>query len=171
LLPLTLIVAVADNGGIGLRGGLPWDVPEDVRHFKRATMGHAIIMGRRTWEEVGRPLPGRRNVVVSRDPSFRPEGAVVARSFDEALALARQTDEEPFVIGGAGIYAAALPLATRLLVTEIHREVEADTFFPAFDRSLWREAERRAGGTPGVEFVTYLRADAEEPDRLTAGEA
>jgi dihydrofolate reductase len=155
--PLTLVVAVADGGAIGLGGQLPWRIPEDLKHFKRVTMGHAVIMGRKTWDEVGRPLPGRRNIVVSRTPGLALEGAEVAPSLEEAIALARRTDDAPCVIGGSAIYAAALPLATKIHLTEIHREVEADTFFPPFDRSAWRETERRAGESEGVEFVTLER--------------
>jgi dihydrofolate reductase len=156
-LPLTIIVAVADNGVIGLGGKLPWKIPEDLRFFKSATMGHAIIMGRRTWDEVGRPLPGRRNIVISRTPGLTLEGAEVAPSLDDALALARRTDAEPFVIGGAAIYAAALPRATKILLTEVHRDVDGDTRFPPFDRTAWRETARRKGESEGVEFVTLER--------------
>ncbi len=155
--PLTMVVAVGDNGAIGLRGRVPWRIPEDLKFFKNVTMGHAIIMGRKTWDEVGRPLPGRRNIVVSRKPGLVLEGAEVAPTLEAAIALARQTDDEPFVIGGSAIYAAALPLATKILWTEVHRDVEADTFFPAFDRAEWRETARRSGETEGVEFVTLER--------------
>jgi dihydrofolate reductase len=155
--PLVLIVAVADDGAIGQGGKLPWRIPEDLKFFKAQTMGHAVIMGRKTWEEVGRPLPGRRNIVVSRRPGLALEGAEVAPSLEEAITLARRTDPAPFVIGGAAIYAAALPLATKILLTEVHRTVAADTFFPPFDRSEWRETERRKGETEGVEFVTLER--------------
>src|SRR4051812_31880987 len=155
--PLALVVAVADNGAIGLRGKLPWRIPEDLKFFKAATMGHAIIMGRKTWDEVGKPLPGRRNIVVSRQRGLSLEGAEIAASLEEGIALARQTDDEPFVIGGSAIFAAAIPHATKILWTEVHREVEADTFFPPFDRSEWRETARRRGETEGVEFVTLER--------------
>jgi dihydrofolate reductase len=154
---LAMIVAVADNGIIGKGGQLPWRIPEDLRFFKSATMGHAIIMGRKTWDEVGRPLPGRRNIVVSRTPGLALEGAEVVSSVEDAIALARTTDPEPFVIGGAAIYAAAMPHATKILLTEVHQSPEGDTVFPAFDRSAWRETARRAGETEGVEFVTLER--------------
>jgi dihydrofolate reductase len=155
--PLTIIVAVADNGAIGKGGQLPWRIPEDLKFFKAQTMGHAIIMGRKTWDEVGRPLPGRRNIVVSRKAGLTLEGAEVCGSLEDAIALARTTDPEPFVIGGATIYAAALPFATKVLLTEVHREAEADTFFPPFRRDEWRETVRRKGETEGVEFVTFER--------------
>ena len=156
-LPLVMVVAVADGGAIGCGGKIPWHIPEDLKHFKAMTLGHAIIMGRKTWDEVGRPLPGRRNLVVSRQPGLALEGAEVFGSLEEAIAAARETDPEPRVIGGSAIYEAAMPLATRIYLTEVHRQVDADTFFPAFDRSLWREVERRPGATEGVEFVTLER--------------
>ena len=153
--PLVLVVAVADGGVIGKDGGLPWRIPEDMRHFKAMTMGHAIIMGRRTWEEVGKPLAGRRNIVVSRTLSGLA-GAEVVGDLASAIALARTTDDEPRVIGGRAIYEAALPLATRIHLTEVHRKVEGDTFFH-LDRTGWREVERRPGASEGVEFVTLER--------------
>jgi dihydrofolate reductase len=156
--PLVLVLAIADGGVIGKDGGLPWRIPEDLRHFKAMTMGHAIVMGRRTWDEVKKPLSGRRNIVVSRTIDSLP-GAEVARTLEGAIALARTTDDEPRIIGGAAIYAAALPLATRIYLTEVHRKVEGDTFFH-LDRTGWRETERRAAQEPeseGVEFVTLER--------------
>lgn len=154
--PLQLVVAVADNGAIGLHGKLPWHIPEDLKHFKRLTFGHAIIMGRGTWDEVGKPLPGRRNIVVTRgERTF--EGAERCASLEEAIDRARETDTFPFVIGGAGLFAAAIPFATRIELTEIHRAPEADTFFPAWDRSAWRETSRTAAETEGVEFVVLER--------------
>jgi dihydrofolate reductase len=154
--PLGLVVAVARNGGIGRERGLPWRLPEDLAHFKTVTMGHAVVMGRTTHESIGRPLPGRRNVVVSRTVAALP-GCEVARSLPEALTLARAHDAMPMVIGGATLYAEALPLATHLFLTEVDRDVEADTFFPAFDRAQWREVQRRAAQTAGVSFVELQR--------------
>ena len=155
--PLSMVVAVGDNGAIGKDGNVPWRIPEDLKHFKNVTMGHAIIMGRKTWDEVGKPLPGRRNLVVTRNADLVLEGAEVFTTLEAAIAAARMTDPEPFVIGGSVLYALAMPLATRLYYTEVHRTVEADTFFPPFDRSAWREVERRPGETEGVEFVTLER--------------
>lgn len=154
---LALVVAVADGGVIGVAGGLPWRIPEDLRHFKNVTMGHAIIMGRKTFESIGRALPGRRNIVVSRDPALRIEGVEVAPSVEAAVSLARSTDDEPRIIGGSSIYEAALPLATKIFLTEVHRKVDGDTFFPSFDRGAFRETDRRAGEEEGVEFVTLER--------------
>jgi dihydrofolate reductase len=155
--PLAMVVAMGDNGAIGKDGKVPWRIPEDLKHFKTVTMGHAIIMGRKTWDEVGRPLPGRRNIVVSRQPGLALEGAEVFPALQAAIAAARTTDDEPHIIGGSTIYEAAMPLATRIHLTEVHRNVEADTFFPPFDRSVWREIERRPAETEGVEFVTLER--------------
>jgi len=138
-MPVSLIVAVSDNGVIGRDGGLPWRLPRDLRHFKRTTMGHHLIVGRRTWEEVGMPLPGRTMVVVTRDPSFRAAGATVVHSLDAALAAARG-DDEPFIGGGAHIYREALAraLVDRLYLTRVHAAVEGDTFFPELDLASWR---------------------------------
>lgn len=154
--PLVMVVAIGDNGAIGKDGKVPWRIPEDLKHFKNVTMGHAIIMGRKTWDEVGKPLPGRRNLVVSRQAGLALEGAEVFASLEAAIAAARTTDDEPHVIGGSTIYSAAMPFMTRIHLTEVHRNVEADTFF-SFDRSAWREVERRPAETEGVEFVTLER--------------
>jgi dihydrofolate reductase len=150
LAPLALIVAVARNGVIGRDGTLPWHLPEDLKHFKRTTNGHAIIMGRKTHESIGRPLPGRRNVVVTRGGA-RFEGCETASSLEEAIALARQTDDCPFVIGGASLYQRALPLATEVYLTEIDEDIEGDT---RFELSLdeFDEVELRSGETPNVTF-------------------
>jgi dihydrofolate reductase len=156
-LPLGLVVAVARNGGIGLRNALPWRIPEDLKRFKAVTLGHAVVMGRATHESIGRPLPERRNVVVSRTATVLP-GCEVARSLDEALTLARTTDPMPMVIGGAQLYAEALPQVTHLFLTEVDREVDADTFFPAWDRREWREVKReRANTVPDVWFIDLER--------------
>jgi len=157
--PLGLIVAMSSNRCIGRDGGLPWRIPEDLAHFRRTTTGHAIVMGRATHESIGRPLKRRRNIVVSRQPGLTIEGCEVAPSLDAALALARETDEEPIVIGGATIYEQALPRVTRIHLTEIDRHVDGDTFFPELDPSEWHEVERRPGAREGVSFVTLVRVD------------
>ena len=158
---LTLIVARARNGVIGRSGGLPWRLPEDLAFFKRTTMGHPIVMGRRTWESIGRPLPGRRSIVVSRQPGFDAPGAEVAASLDDALALCADYDEV-FVIGGAQLYGEALPRAQRLIVTEIDADFDGDTRFPAPDPAQWRETARQqlpptADRRFALDFVTYVR--------------
>ena len=156
--PLSMIAAVAKNKVIGNHGKLPWHVSEDLKFFKSMTTGHAIVMGKKTFDSTGKPLPNRRNIVVSRSATAI-DGAEVTGSIDEALARARETDAEPFVIGGGEIYRAALPFATKLYITEIDQEPEGDAFFPDFDRSEWKETERRAGETPGVTFVTLERKE------------
>lgn len=148
--PLALILAIARNGIIGRNGALPWHLPEDLRHFKRTTTGHAIIMGRKTHESIGRPLPNRRNIVVTRS-SATFEGCETSTSLEGAISLARETDTCPFVIGGATLYEAALPLATEIHLTEIDEEVEGDTTL-TLSLADFEEVERRAGETPGVTF-------------------
>lgn len=152
---LAMVVAIADGGVIGKDGELPWRIPEDMQHFKAMTMGHAIIMGRKTHASIGRPLQGRRNIVVSRTADGF-DGCELARSLEEAIALARTTDEEPRIIGGATLYQEALPLATRIFLTEVHRNVDGNEYFH-LDRSGWRETSRRKGESEGVEFVTLER--------------
>ena len=155
---LALIVAVSKNGVIGAAGGLPWHIPEDLKHFKRHTMGHAILMGRRTYDSIGRPLPGRRNIVVTRQVNLSIEGCEVVHSLEDAIALARTGgDDEPRIIGGASLYAEALPLATRLILTEVHQVIEGDTHFPDFDRTEWREVARDARG--GHTFLELERLE------------
>jgi len=138
---VSLIVAVSSNGVIGHDGGLPWHLPADLKHFKRTTMGHHLIIGRRTWEEVGKPLPGRTMVVVTRSRRFFPEGVHVVRSVEQALELAAK-DEEPFIGGGSQIYRIALArdLVDRIYLTRVHAEVEGDTYFPDFDLDEWELA-------------------------------
>ena len=134
----SLIVAVAADGAIGLKGDLPWRLPADLRRFKRLTMGHHLIIGRRTWESIGRVLPGRTMVVVSRDSQYQPgvEGVRVAHFLGEALKVA-VNDTEPFIAGGASLYREALDIVDRVYLTRIHATFEADTFFPDFDQERW----------------------------------
>jgi dihydrofolate reductase len=144
---LSLICAMAENRVIGRNNSLPWHLSEDLKYFKASTMGHCIIMGRKTWESIGRPLPGRTSIVVSRNPDYQAEGAKVVQSLDEAIKLAESVAEidgreEAFVIGGAGLYAAALPKAQRFHLTRVHAEVEGDTYLEEFDESQWREVKR-----------------------------
>jgi len=133
---ISLIVAIARNGTIGHANELLWHISEDLRRFKAITTGHPVIMGRKTYQSIGRPLPGRTNVVVTRNADFRPEGCTVVDSFDKAVSMFGP-DEEAFVIGGAQIYAQALPIADRLYLTEIEADYEGDTRFPDWDRSAW----------------------------------
>ena len=154
--PLALIVGMARNRGIGLRGALPWHLPEDLKRFKALTMGHAIIMGRKTHESIGRPLPGRRNLVVTRGARTFG-GCETVPSLDQALKLT-ELDELPFIIGGAALYAEALPRVTHLFLTQLDREVEADVFFPELDLNEWIEVKKEPGTTPSVTFVDLRRS-------------
>jgi dihydrofolate reductase len=138
---LAIIAAVSENGVIGKDGGLPWHIPEDLKYFKANTTGHAIIMGRKTYDSIGRPLPKRRNIVVTRNAELRIEGVEVVTSLEAAIELARSDDEEPRIIGGASLYRDALPLATRLFLTRVQRTVEGDTYFPDFDEDEWEETQ------------------------------
>jgi dihydrofolate reductase len=138
---VSIIAAVSQNGVIGRGGELPWHLSNDLRRFKQLTMGHTVIMGRRTWESIARRLPGRRMVVVSRQLGFRVEAAEVrvASSLDEALQVAASAnDDEAFIIGGAELYRAALPVANRLYLTRVHAAVEGDTLFPAISWDDWQ---------------------------------
>lgn len=139
----SLVVAVARNGVIGRDNQLPWRLPDDLAYFKRATMGHPIVMGRRTWESIGKPLPGRTNIVVTHDPAYEAPGCVVAHSLAEAWRAAEGVEgaDEVCVIGGTSLFAETLPIADLIHLTEVEADVEGDTFFPDFDRSEWRETE------------------------------
>ena len=133
---VSLVAAVAANRVIGRGGGLPWRLPDDLKHFKRLTLDHTVIMGRKTFEEIQRPLANRRNVVISRRRAWRPHGVTVVPSLEEALALGANEDEV-FVIGGGEIYQLALPLADRLYLTVVGAEVEGDTLFPSLGEAAW----------------------------------
>ena len=154
---LTLVAAVARNRVIGRAGQLPWDLPEDRAHFRRVTLGHAVIMGRKTWDETGAPLDGRRNIVVSRsgDVSGSAADREVVTTLDDAIRRAREHDDEPMIIGGAEIFHLALPRATRMILTELAFDATGDTQFPAFDARDWLVVERRPGDR--AEYVTYQR--------------
>lgn len=146
-LPLTLVAAVAENGVIGRRNALPWRLRTDLRRFRALTWAKPMIMGRRNWESIGRALPGRRTVVMTRDPAFRAEGAVVAGSWEEAKREATAAAgllgaDEVAVVGGAEIYRLALPEVARLHLTLVHARPEGDVVFPSFDRSAFREVTR-----------------------------
>jgi dihydrofolate reductase len=161
---LSLIVAMDRNRVIGAGGRLPWHIPEDLKRFRRLTLGHHVVMGRRTWESVGRPLPGRTNIVLTRQPGFRAEGAYVVSCLDDALRLAAG-DTEVFVIGGAEIYVLALPRADRAYVTEIDAAFRGDVWFPPLPANEWREVSRETlyaskPGEPDLAYVTYERITA-----------
>ena len=157
---LALMWAMSRNRTIGRHNALPWHLPEDLRYFKRVTMGKPIIMGRKTWDSIGRPLPGRTNIVISRDPHFTAEGVTCVPTLEKALSVARSQgvidgSEEVVVIGGAQIYALALPQAERLYLTEIDADVDGDAFFPVFDRSQWQELAREHHAASGPNPYDY----------------
>lgn len=160
---LAIVVARARNGVIGRDGGLPWRLRSDLQRFKATTIGKPCVMGRRTWDSLGlKPLPGRLNVVLSRDETFRPKGALVCDSFQEALDIARDTAREDgasevCVIGGVALFEMALPLARRLYISEVEAEPEGDAWFPAFDESVWTEvsAERVEPGEKDDHAFTF----------------
>ncbi len=165
MITVTLILARARNGVIGRDGALPWHLPEDLKRFKALTLGHPVVMGRKTWDSIvarnGKPLPGRRNLVISRQPGFVAPGAEVAASLEAALALCADAPHV-FVIGGAQIYLAALPHAQRVELTEIDADVEGDAVMPPLDPAQWRETARAAHAATterpfGYAFVTYER--------------
>ncbi|HEX3675637.1 MAG TPA: dihydrofolate reductase [Rhizomicrobium sp.] len=157
---ISLVLAMATNGAIGLNGAMPWRIPEDMKHFKAVTMGKPIVMGRKTWDSFPKkPLPGRANIVITRDANWRGDGAVVAHSLDEALAEAGEADEIA-VIGGAEIYKLALPRADLVHLTQVHRDFAGDTHMPPFDAAHWRETAREDHATPeglAYSFVTLER--------------
>ncbi len=159
---LCLIAALATNGVIGRHNTLPWRLPDDLKHFKALTLGCPVIMGRKTWESLGRPLPGRENIVVTRDPVYAAAGCRVVHGLEEALAACGNA-EEVFVIGGGELYALALPLAHTLYLTEVHGNVEGDAHFPAFDRSRFLETQREHHAADethawAFDFVSYQAA-------------
>ena len=164
---ITLVAAVADNGVIGADGGIPWRIPEDFAHFKQVTLGHTLVMGRATYDSIGRPLPGRTTIVLTRDVSWSAEGVLVAASLDDALALAAALPGQVIIAGGATVYAAALPLADEQILTEVHLSPEGDTFYPAWDRAEWREVRRVPG--PGLEWVWWERLST--PQSVAASSA
>lgn len=167
---IALIVAMAENRVIGRAGGLPWHIPADLRHFKAITMGKPIVMGRRTFESIGRPLPGRPNIVVTRDRSRQWPGVEVAHDVEAALALAQRQAErlgvdEILVIGGAALYRAVLPRAERIYLTLVHESVEGDTLFPDYDPAAWRETAREECADIHRVPVSFVVLDRAAGDR------
>jgi dihydrofolate reductase len=166
---IVLVAAIAEGGVIGRGNALPWRLKSDLRHFRALTMGKPLVMGRKTYLSIAKPLDGRTIIVVSRDPAFTAAGAVVAPSLDQALAAARgdalrRNADAIIVAGGADLYAQAMPLAARLAVTYIHAAIAGDVYFPAIDPRVWRETARdeqapAAGDDAAFAFVTYQRAD------------
>jgi dihydrofolate reductase len=159
---ISIIVAMARNRTIGINNTLPWRCPEDLKHFKSLTMGHHMIMGRKTFDSIGKPLPGRTTVVVTRNRELKIEGCIVTHTLDEAIA-ACAGDEEIFIVGGAELYTQALPLADTIYLTEIQQDIIGDAHFPPFNQNAWREVKRevRVQETPQpltYHFVTLQRS-------------
>lgn len=165
---ISLIAAVSQNGVIGLNNDMPWHLPDDFAFFKRKTSHHAIIMGRKSLDALGKPLPNRTSIVITRNSAFMVEGVTVQHTLDEAIAKAQEVDQqryqtgEIFVIGGAEIYKVALPIATTLYITEIHQAYDGDTYFPEFDKREWREVSRQPHAADerhaaSFDFVEYER--------------
>lgn len=158
---IAILAALAQNRVIGINNTLPWRCPEDLKRFKNLTLGHHIVMGRKTYESIGKPLPGRTTVVVTRNRDLKIDGCIVVHGLDEAVA-ACAGDAEIFIVGGSELYAQALPLADTLYLTEIGQDVAGDALFPDYDRAQWREVAREHGAqlTPQpleYDFVIYRR--------------
>ena len=162
--PIALVVAVAQNGVIGVRGALPWHLPQDLKRFKALTLGKPIIMGRKTWESLPRkPLPGRTNIVVTRDNSFKAEGALIVHSFGEAVEAAqRQAPAEIAVIGGEAIFAAALPAAHRIHLTAVEASPPGDALMPPLDHAQWQEVAREGPFEEGGLRYTFITLERRE---------
>jgi len=139
---LTIIAAIAHNNVLGKNNQLIWHLPADLKRFKKTTFGHCVIMGRKTYESLGKPLPNRTNIVITRDKNFKADGCVIVHSLNEAIKEAK-TDDNPFILGGANIYKQAITLADVLDLTFVHHNFEGDVFFPEIDRSVWKEASRQ----------------------------
>jgi dihydrofolate reductase len=154
---IVLIAAVAEDGTIGHEGRIPWHISDDLKRFKRLTMGHAIIMGRKTYESIGKPLPGRTNIVLTRNPQFRaPDGFRAFGDLDAALDFCRQQQAQTaFVIGGAELYRQSIGRADVLLLTHVHKRISGDAKFPEFDRTQWQEVSRH--DTDEYSFIEYTR--------------
>ena len=155
-LTVAIVAAIGTNGVIGRNGGLPWHLPEDLPRVKRITMGHVLLMGRRTYESIGRALPGRTTVVVTRTPGWSADGVLVAASIEDALTLASGIDSQLFVFGGSAVFAATLPLADHMYLTHVDAAPDGDTYFPDVDWSAWTEVARDA--RDGFAFVEYARS-------------
>lgn len=160
---LSLIVAVAENGVIGHNNQLIWHLPNDLKQFKRLTTGHCIIMGRKTFESIGKPLPNRTSIIISRNSDFQVQGCITVDSLENAISEAQKIEnEEAFVIGGAEIYRLALPIIDKIYLTEVHHAYEGDTFFPTIDKKIWHETHREDFETDEKHTVKYSFVEMEK---------
>ena len=139
---VTIIAAIAEHNALGKNNQLIWHLPADLKRFKKTTLNHVVIMGRKTFESLGKPLPNRTNILITRDKNYKVEGCVVVNSLKEALETATKEDENPFILGGAEIYKQALPFTDKLDVTFVHHQFDADVFFPEIDKTIWKETSR-----------------------------
>jgi len=153
---VVMVAAVAENGVIGLGGDIPWSIPEDLKHFRETTKGNTVVMGRKTFESIGHPLPYRTNIVVTRQVNWTADGVFVAGSVEESIELAQEFDGDIMIIGGAQVYAAAMDHADVQILTEVHQSPEGDTYYPDFERDGWRETGREV--REGFDFVWLERA-------------
>lgn len=156
---VTIIAAIANNNALGINNKLIWHLPEDLKRFKRVTNGHHVIMGRKTFESLGKPLPNRTTIIITRNKNYKANNCIVVNSLDEALKNAKQ-DKNPFILGGAEIYKLAMPIVDKLDLTIVHHEFEADAFFPEIDTSIWKEKSREKFKADEMNkfdysFVTY----------------
>ena len=156
------MAAIAANNALGKDNQLIWHLPADLKRFKKTTLNHAVIMGRKTYESLGKPLPNRTNILITRDKNYKAEGCVVAKSLKEALKAALKVDENPFILGGADIYTQAMPFADKLDITYVHHQFDADVFFPEIDKTIWKETSREnfkadENNKYDYSFVTFER--------------
>lgn len=159
---VTIIAAIAENNALGKDNQLIWHLPADLKRFKKTTLNHVVIMGRKTFESLGKPLPNRTNILITRDKNYKAEGCVVVNSLKEALETAAKEDENPFILGGAEIYKQALPFTDKLDVTFVHHQFDANVFFPEIDKTIWKETSREdfksdENNKYDYSFVTFER--------------
>lgn len=159
---VTIIAAIAANNALGKDNQLIWHLPVDLKRFKKTTLNHAVIMGRKTYESLGKPLPNRANILITRDENYKAEGCLVVNSVKEALKAAAEVDENPFILGGAEIYKQAMPFTDKLDITFVHHQFEADVFFPEIDKTIWKETSREnfkadENNKYDYSFVTFER--------------
>jgi dihydrofolate reductase len=165
---VTIVAAVAANGVIGRDGGLPWHLPDDLRHLKRLTRGHVLVMGRRTFDSIGKPLPERTTIVVTRQPDWHAEGVLTAAGVPEALGRGAELDDQVFVLGGQEIFRLALPVSDAMVISEVDARPDGDTVFPPVDWVAWREVAREP--YDGFAVVTYARNDPAGAPSATGAE-
>jgi dihydrofolate reductase len=159
---VTIIAAIAANNALGKDNQLIWHLPVDLKRFKKTTLNHAVIMGRKTYESLGKPLPNRTNILITRDKNYKAEGCLVVNSVKEALKAAAEVDENPFILGGAEIYKQAMPFTDKLDITFVYHQFEADVFFPEIDKTIWKETSREnfkadENNKYDYSFVTFER--------------